>query len=81
MTQRFHFRRALRGGAALLFITSASTASAQDAPRDGSVLPLPQAPFEGVITETFEGSTQDYPQPVKPPQEAPNTIGQRLADL
>ncbi|WP_417700315.1 arylsulfatase [Pseudophaeobacter sp.] len=81
MTQRFHFRRALRGGAALLFITSASTASAQDAPRDGSVLPLPQAPFEGVITETFEGSTQDYPQPVKPPQEAPNIIVVLIDDL
>ncbi|NIY96779.1 arylsulfatase [Salipiger sp. HF18] len=81
MTQRFHFRRALREGAALLFITSASTVSAQDAPRDGSVLPLPPAPFNGVITKTFEGSTQDYPQPVTPPEGAPNVLVVLIDDL
>lgn len=81
MTRLFHVKRALRGGAVLLFITSASTAGAQDAPRDGSVLPLPPAPFEGVITETFEGSTQDYPQPVTPPEGAPNVVVVLIDDL
>lgn len=57
MTQQFYFSRALKGGAVLLLIASATAVWAQDAPRDGSILPLPPAPFEGVITETFEGST------------------------
>lgn len=81
MSRLFHVKRALRRGAVLLFITSASTASAQDAQRDGSVLPLPPAPFEGVITETFEGSTQDYPQPVTPPEGAPNVVVVLIDDL
>ncbi|WP_346906425.1 sulfatase-like hydrolase/transferase [uncultured Roseibium sp.] len=81
MTQPFHVRRAIQGGAVLLFITSASAASAQDTPRDGTVLPLPPAPFEGVITETFEGSTQDYPQPVTPPEGAPNVSVILIDDL
>ncbi|WP_158972410.1 arylsulfatase [Chachezhania sediminis] len=81
MAQRLHFRGALRVGTALLLMTSASAASAENALRDGSVLPLPPAPFEGVITETFEGSTQDYPQPVTPPEGAPNVIVVLIDDL
>ncbi|MCB1352657.1 MAG: sulfatase-like hydrolase/transferase [Rhodobacteraceae bacterium] len=81
MTRSFHFRRARQGGAVLLLVTSASAASAQDAPRDGSVLPLPPAPFEGVITESYEGSTQDYPQPVAPPGGAPNVMVILIDDL
>ncbi len=81
MTQPVRSTRALRGGAVLLLIASASAAGAQDAPRDGSILPLPPSPFKGVIAETFEGSTQDYPQPVAPPEGAPNVIVVLIDDL
>lgn len=72
---------AWRATTTALLLFSATMASAQDAPRDGSVLPLPPAPFGGVITETFEGSTQDYPQPVTPPEGAPNVVVIIIDDL
>ncbi len=48
---------------------------------DRSRLPLPDAPFEGKINKTFEGSEQDYPQPVAPPQGAPNVLLILIDDL
>jgi len=75
------FTLAWRATTTALLLFSATMASAQDAPRDGSVLPLPPAPFGGVITETFEGSTQDYPQPVTPPEGAPNVVVIIIDDL
>lgn len=50
-----------------LVLVAAGAVQAQDGVSDGSILPLPPPPFKGVITETFEGSTQDFPQPVTPP--------------
>ena len=44
-------------------------------------LPLPTPEFKGVIKETFEGSKQDFPQPVKAPQGAPNVVLILLDDL
>ncbi|MEM1428990.1 MAG: arylsulfatase [Pseudomonadota bacterium] len=69
--------------AALTSTLLAGTALAQDGapPRDGSVLPIPQAPFEGVIEPTFEGSRQDYPQPVAAPDGAPNIVLILIDDL
>ncbi|MDQ6438164.1 arylsulfatase [Mesorhizobium sp. LHD-90] len=69
-----------------LFLAAAlalvSPAHAQTAtPDDGSVLPIPPAPFKGTIDKTFEGSKQDYPQPVKPPEGAPNVVLILLDDL
>ena len=46
-----------------------------------SQLPLPDAPFKGKINKTFEGSEQDYPQPVAPPQGAPNVLLILIDDL
>lgn len=48
---------------------------------DRSQLPLPDAPFKGKINKTFEGSEQDYPQPVAPPQGAPNVLLILIDDL
>lgn len=48
---------------------------------DGSVLPIPEAPFAGIIERTFEGSKQDYPELVRPPQEAPNVVLILVDDL
>ena len=81
MIRLSYFRRAIQGATVLALIMSASAASAQDTRRDGTVLPLPPAPFKGVITETFEGSTQDYPQPVTPPEGAPNVLVVLIDDL
>ena len=50
-------------------------------PMDGSVLPIPQAPFEGVIECAFEGSQQDYPQPLSAPETAPNIVLILIDDL
>lgn len=74
-------RQTMQGGIVALSVSASSVAFAQDKPRDGSVLPLPPAPFEGTITETFEGSTQDYPQPVTPPEGAPNVLVVLIDDL
>lgn len=48
---------------------------------DRSRLPLPDAAFKGKINKTFEGSEQDYPQPVAPPQGAPNVLLILIDDL
>ncbi|QDV18755.1 Arylsulfatase [Gimesia panareensis] len=48
---------------------------------DRSELPLPDAPFKGKINKTFEGSEQDYPQPVAPPKGAPNVLLILIDDL
>lgn len=77
----FQFNLAKGAAVAVLLSSLATLAAAQEAPRDGSVLPLPPAPFDGVITETFEGSTQDYPQPVAPPEGAPNVLVVLIDDL
>ncbi|QDT65983.1 arylsulfatase [Calycomorphotria hydatis] len=46
-----------------------------------SELPIPLSPFEGKIEKTFEGSKQDYPQPVSPPEGAPNIVLILIDDL
>ena len=57
-------------------------ASAQESlPRDGSVLPIPDPPFEGKIGRTIEESVPDYPQPVRPPKGAPNVLLILLDDV
>ncbi|MGI3129860.1 arylsulfatase [Halopseudomonas pachastrellae] len=70
--------RLLLRSATVLFVVIAAPVLAAS---DGSVLPLPAEPFSGVIKETFEGSKQDYPQPVKPPEDAPNVVLILLDDL
>ncbi|RGP54431.1 arylsulfatase [Pseudomonas abyssi] len=67
----------LKSATALLTVLAAPVMAAAD----GSVLPLPAEPFSGVIGETFEDSKQDYPQPVKPPEGAPNVVLILLDDL
>lgn len=62
-----------------LCLLSAAPASAQEA--DGSILPIPPAPFKGTIGKTFEDSKQDYPQPVQPPAGAPNVVLILIDDL
>jgi arylsulfatase len=48
---------------------------------DRTKLPLPDAQFNGKIEKTFEGSKQDYPQPTRPPEGAPNVVIIMLDDL
>jgi len=68
--------------ASVLLAATASAAGAQDnPPRDGSILPIPEAPFAGTIGKTFEDSTPDFPQPVKPPAGAPNVVVILIDDL
>ncbi|MFV0301238.1 MAG: arylsulfatase [Paracoccus sp. (in: a-proteobacteria)] len=59
----------------------AAPVQAQDVPTDGSVLPLPPPAFKGTIGKSFADSTQDYPQPVTPPEGAPNVVLILIDDL
>ncbi|MCT4371308.1 sulfatase-like hydrolase/transferase [Yangia mangrovi] len=58
----------------------ASHAQAQDWP-DRSKLPVPLAPFEGTIGETYEDSEPDWQDPVAAPDDAPNVIVILLDDV
>ncbi|WP_353474769.1 sulfatase-like hydrolase/transferase [Salipiger sp. H15] len=53
---------------------------AQDWP-DRNKLPVPLAPFEGTIGETYEDSTPDWQEPVAAPEGAPNVIVILLDDV
>lgn len=46
-----------------------------------SNLPIPDPEFKGKIADTFEDSSQDYPQPVAPPKDAPNVVLILIDDL
>ena len=39
-----------------------------------SILPRPEAPFEGTLDRTLQGSTPQYPTPVRAPAGAPNIL-------
>jgi arylsulfatase A-like enzyme len=41
---------------------------------NGSVLPYPQSPFNGVINKTAKDSKPDFPKAVQPPKGAPNVL-------
>lgn len=62
-------------------LMSAATAQTATPPLDGSVLPIPQAPFAGKIEHTFEGSEQAYPEPISAPEGAPNIVLVLIDDL
>ncbi|MFC3615655.1 hypothetical protein ACFORG_18020 [Lutimaribacter marinistellae] len=57
-----------------MVVALSTPAFEQEVPQDGSVLPLPPAPFTGVTKEAFEGAPQDYPQPVTPSDGAPKIV-------
>jgi arylsulfatase len=65
--------------ASLLLLSNTVPSIAQQVER--SQLPIPDAPFKGKITKTFEESKQDYPQPVTPPDGAPNIVLILIDDL
>lgn len=74
-------------GRAIALILASTTicgsVAAQQAnpPLDGSVLPIPEAPFAGKIERTFEGSEQAYPEPITAPDGAPNVVLILIDDL
>jgi len=41
---------------------------------DRTVLPPPESPFKGKIETAMKNSTQDWPQPLKAPEGAPNVL-------
>lgn len=63
----------------VLAVFSAACTVAQES--DRLQLPLPEPEFKGKIEKTFEGSEQDYPQPVTPPKGAPNVLLILIDDL
>jgi arylsulfatase A-like enzyme len=42
--------------------------------RDRTILPPPEGPFKGKIATAMKDSTQDWPQPLKAPEGAPNVF-------
>ena len=49
------------------------TTTSQSQP-DRTALPIPDQAFKGVTNRTLTGSQPDYPQPVQPPEGAPNVL-------
>ena len=64
--------------ALLLFACTQSTSTSQGNPDD---IPRTLPEFKGVIGKTFEDSEEDYPQPFKAPEGAPNIILVLLDDV
>ena len=63
-----------------VLITLTIPALAQNWP-DRSTLPVSLAPFEGKISQTYEGSTSDWQEPVAAPEGAPNIVVVLLDDV
>jgi arylsulfatase len=64
----------------IAFAAFAAQAQAQEWP-DRTVLPIPLAPFEGEIGQTYQESTPDWQEPVAAPEGAPNIIVILLDDV
>ncbi|MCB1486879.1 MAG: arylsulfatase [Bauldia sp.] len=65
---------------ALSTLVLAGAAQAQSWP-DRATLPIPLAPFEGTIGETYKDSQPDWQEPVAAPEGAPNIIVILLDDV
>ncbi len=65
---------------AVAVATLSTQVHAQDWP-DRSNLPVPLAPFEGTISNTYEDSEPDWQEPVAAPEGAPNVIVILLDDV
>ena len=61
-------------------VGGSASALAQDT-GDGSVLPMPSAPFSGKIDRDAKKSTPDFPQPLSAPDGAPNVLLVLLDDV
>ncbi|MCC9606185.1 sulfatase-like hydrolase/transferase [Blastopirellula sp. JC732] len=72
-------RALLQSIVVVLFLLIPASCFAQQI--DRSQLPLSEPSFKGKIEKTFKGSEQDYPQPVAPPQGAPNVLLILIDDL
>jgi arylsulfatase len=72
-------RRDLLGSTSLIAVSAVastalpSTAASQDA-NNATVLPKPEAPFEGKIGRIVRDSTPDFPKGVEAPAGAPNVL-------
>ena len=72
------------GGALALgaaFPANAQTAASPTPPVAGSQIPMPAPAFKGVIGETYKDSKSNFPQPVTPPEGAPNVLIVLIDDL
>jgi len=65
---------------ALFAISPATMGHATDTV-DRTVLPIPEAPFQGKIGTTVQESTADFPKPVEAPADAPNVLIVILDDV
>ena len=59
---------------AITIISLPVLANSQSDPTNGSVLPYPQSPFNGVINTTAKNSKPDFPKAIQPPKGAPNIL-------
>ena len=65
---------------ALFAISPATMGHATDTV-DRTVLPIPEAPFQGKIGTTVQESIADFPKPVEAPPNAPNVLIVILDDV
>ena len=71
-------RNILLGGTAIAAGSLVSTEASAQTPE---ALPRPEPPFKGEIGPTFRESKEDYPQPIKAPDGAPNVLIVLVDDL
>lgn len=73
----------MRFGLRLLVVAAATLAGQANAKYwpDRTTLPIPLAPFEGTIGETYKDSESDWQEPVSAPEGAPNVIVILLDDV
>lgn len=65
-----------------LFLTACTLSeNTEKSQQKAEILPKSEAEFNGVINRTFERSTEDYPQPMAAPKNAPNIILVLLDDV
>ena len=64
-----------------LFTINLATAGHATDTVDRTVLPIPEAPFQGKIGATVQESTADFPKPVEAPPNAPNVLIVILDDV
>jgi arylsulfatase A-like enzyme len=79
-------RAILLGGTTLAAATALGTAAqaqiaTQSSQPAGAALPLQTPPFQGMIDNTYKTSKSDFPQPVAPPEGAPNVLIVLIDDL
>jgi len=62
-------------------MTGSTLGPVTDVPPPATTLPRTQPPFDGTIEDRYTDSTPDWPDPIRPPERAPNVVAILFDDL